>query len=138
MENSLKRSSPKVITQLAPEDVFVFGSNEAGRHLAGAAFQALNWGAEFGKHYGLAGQTFAIPTLDKNLNKLSIESIGVYVMWFTQFAEENENLNFMVTEIGCGIAGFTHEQIAPLFKWAVKLQNIYLPVRFIDIIEQNG
>lgn len=99
--------------------VFVFGSNEAGIHGAGAAQVAYKkHGAQWGKSYGHYGDSFAIPTKDDDLQSLLIERIGQYVQGFLAYARGHRKLTFKVTQIGCGLAGFTPEQIAPLFKLA--------------------
>lgn len=100
--------------------VFVFGSNEAGIHGAGAARYALHEkGAVWGKGRGLHGQSYAIPTkggYSRHLKTLSIAKVKTYVDGFVKFANEYRETNFQVTAIGCGLAGFKHEDIAPLFE----------------------
>lgn len=97
--------------------IFVFGSNEAGIHGAGAAREALEkWGARRTKGIGLVGQSFAIPTKDHNIHTLPLEQVKKYVAYFLTFAMHRPELHFMVTQIGCGLAGFKKEEIAPLFK----------------------
>ena len=123
--------SPSNINVLAHDEIFVFGSNEAGRHGAGAAKQAMRWGAKYGQGYGLQGQTFAIPTMDYNIMPLSIEKIAYYVNRFAGDAAEHPELHFLVTEIGCGLGGKTVEEIAPLFEGCKNDHNIYLPERFL-------
>jgi len=122
------------ITKLAPNQVFVFGSNLAGKHGRGAAKQALKWGARYGKGEGLCGQTYGIPTKDRNLNVLSLEQIAKHINRFIKFAKQHPNLEFLVTEIGCGLAGYKPKDIAPLFRKALKVHNIKLPDRFIEIL----
>ncbi len=127
-----QRISPKWINKLAEHEIFVFGSNLAGAHGAGAAKLAMNWGAVWGKGVGLHGQTYAIPTMQGG-----IETIKPYVDDFLTFAKSKPNLKFLVTEIGCGIAGFTVEEIAPLFKNAIdeNIANVYLPKSFYGVLE---
>jgi hypothetical protein len=97
--------------------IFVFGSNEAGIHGAGAARAAhLHYGAVMGKGYGLMGESFAIPTKDHNIDSLSVEEVKHYVEMFLRYASKNRKLTFKVTQIGCGLAGFTPKQIAPMFE----------------------
>ncbi len=101
--------------------VFVFGSNEAGRHGAGAALAAKQrFGAEIGKGsgymWGEKGHCYAIPTKDRNIKTLSLESIEVYVAQFRRFALAHPEMDFFVTRVGCGLAGYTDADIAPLFK----------------------
>lgn len=100
-----------------PKPVFVFGSNEAGIHGAGAAYVAWkNHGAERGIGIGHVGNSYAIPTKDKQIQTLPLERVKFYVQDFIHFAAAYGNLDFQVTRIGCGLAGFTDEDIAPLFK----------------------
>ena len=125
------RISEGKIYQLYDNEVFVFGSNEAGIHGAGAAKQAyFMFGAEYGKGEGLHGQSYAIPTKDHNIGPLSMHRICDYVHRFIDFAEQNPQYDFLVTEIGCGLAGLKPEQVAPLFKEVVDIENIFLPKRF--------
>ena len=131
------RISAKYIDKLSDNEIFVFGSNTQGAHGGGAARTAMNWGAIYGQAFGLQGKTFAIPTVDYTKSgKMSIETIKEYVDKFLDFAKENKDKKFLVTEIGCGIAGFKVSDIAPLFKEALKdeFDNIYLPQSFIDYL----
>lgn len=97
--------------------IFVFGSNEAGRHGKGAALYARNnYKAICGQSYGLQGQSFAIPTKDKNLNTLPLWKIETYIKTFIKFAIEHPEYKFYLTRIGCGLAGYTDKDIAPMFK----------------------
>lgn len=120
------------ITQLEPYEIFVFGSNLAGRHEKGAAKTAIKFGAKYGQGIGLSGQTYAIPTKDENIKTLPISKIEQYINDFIKFATENPDYCFLVTEIGCGLAGYKVEQIAPLFEKIKTLntQNIILPSSF--------
>lgn len=113
-----------------PDDVFVFGSNLDGMHLGGAARAAVkNFGAVMGQGVGFQGQSYAIPTMQGGVN-----TIKPYVDQFIDFARECDQNTFYVTPIGCGIAGFTPEEIAPLFDKAADLYNVRLPKSFYDII----
>lgn len=125
------RITPDNITTLAPDEIFVFGINSEGRHAGGAAAQAMIWGAEWGRGEGLQGQTYAIPTMFVTVNE-----IKPYVDRFIEFAKRNPEKRFLVTKIGCGIAGFEADQIAPLFELAVtdSIKNICLPADFFIII----
>lgn len=99
--------------------VFVFGSNLAGRHGKGAALEArLKHGAVYGQGNGLWGQSYAIPTKDWYLRSLPLDTIQFYVDTFIRIATERPELTFNVTRIGCGLAGYTDAQIAPMFKGA--------------------
>lgn len=121
------------ITDLRPGEIFVFGSNLEGAHGGGAALLAYRkWGAVWGQGAGLQGQTYGIPTMHGGPEK-----IRPYVDEFIGFARLHPELKFLVTEIGCGIAGFTPEEIAPLFKAAVGVENICLPRRFWDVLSRN-
>ena len=133
------RITPEDITlkDIGQDDIFVFGSNEAGIHGAGAAYFALSLGAEFGQGFGLMGNTFAIPTKDWNIQQLPLSAIIFYVHRFIEFAIVNKDFRFYVTKIGCGLAGYTPEQIAPMFKTASNIDNIYLPSEFWDIINKQ-
>lgn len=96
--------------------IFVFGSNDSGVHGAGAAKTALEkHGAQWGKSYGHYGNSFAIPTKDEFIKTLPIERIEMYVQGFKAYALGKRKVNFKVTRIGCGLAKYTDEQIAPLF-----------------------
>lgn len=123
------RIIPSVIYSLAPNEIFVFGSNALGMHHAGAARVAYNeFGAEWGNGEGLQGQSYSIPTMEGEHNtKLAI-------MRFTQYAREHPKLKFLVTPVGCGIAGYTPEEIAPMFKDAAYLENVYLPISFWKVL----
>lgn len=129
------RVSPDVIKELKDNEIFVFGSNLAGKHGAGAARKALEWGAVYGNPEGMQGATYAIPTKDMFIREtLPIEHIKRYVDRFIIFAKIHSNLKFLVTEIGCGLARRKPEDIAPLFIDAINLPNVYLPKRFVDIL----
>lgn len=117
------RTTPDFITELQPNEIFVFGSNLAGMHGGGAAYVAhRKFGAIMGQGVGLQGQSYAIPTMQGG-----VETIRPYVDEFIAFAKEHQDLTFFVTRIGCGIAGFTDEEISPLFKEAHSVGNIVLP-----------
>lgn len=125
--------TPDNITALGPDEVFVFGSNLAGNHAGGAARTArLKFGAKMGQGEGMQGQSYAIPTMQGG-----VETIKPYVDRFIDLATEWDQTTFYVTRIGCGIAGFTDEQIAPLFDRAYDLYNVRLPRSFAEIIERN-
>ena len=127
-----KRISPKWIKHLEENEIFVFGSNLEGKHGGGAAKLAMNWGAVWGKGVGLYGQAYAIPTMQGG-----VETIKPYIDEFIDFAKKHPELKFLVTEIGCGIAGFTVKEIAPLFKNAIDQENIFLPERFYNELTDN-
>ena len=121
------------IDTLEKDEIFVFGSNLAGHHMGGAARVAnIKFGAEWGVGVGLTGQSYAIPTMQGG-----VETIRPYVDEFIEFANQHQNMKFLVTRIGCGIAGFKDEEIAPLFRKAVFVSNIYLPQKFYDILLES-
>ena len=112
-----------MITQLGPGEVFVFGSNAAGWHAGGAAATALEkFGAGQGQGHGLHGQSYAIDTMS------GFETLPAEVAAFLAFTVGHPELTFLVTEVGCGIAGYSPAEIAPLFRGAGA--NVVLPERF--------
>jgi hypothetical protein len=120
-----------LVTELAANEVFVFGSNHAGRHGKGAAAQACKWGAKNGQGSGLMGRTYGIPTKGYDLSRaLPIREIRSEVDVFIAFAAANPELTFLVTEVGCGLAGYDARDIAPLFRPCLKLSNVVLPEGF--------
>lgn len=124
--------TPENITTLGQDDIFVFGSNLEGNHAGGAArYARKHFGAIMGQGVGLQGQSYAIPTMQGG-----IETIKPYVDDFINFAYECDQNTFYVTRIGCGIAGFKDEEIAPLFKEARHLYNVRLPKSFVEIIDR--
>jgi hypothetical protein len=127
-----------LVRNLEPNQIFVFGSNEAGRHGRGAAKTALSFGAKYGIGEGLAGHTYGIPTKNKQMQVLSINRIKKYVDTFIEFAKVNPQYTFLVTQIGCGLAGYVPNQIAPLFIEAVRIKNIWLPKAFWEIINRKN
>ena len=132
ISGSLGQFTPEMIKSLEPNEVFVFGSNLGGFHAGGAARAALNhFGAVWGQGVGLQGQSYAIPTMHGG-----VDAIRPYVDEFIQFAQSRPDLYFYVTRIGCGIAGFSDEQMAPLFAGALPLDNVALPKSFYDILTQ--
>lgn len=125
------------ISQLQNNEVFVFGSNLSGIHGAGGAKDAMKWGAKYGVYEGLSGQTYAIPTKDADIKlPLDIEIIRKYVERFISFAKTNNNLVFLVTEIGCGLSGYRVSDIAPLFYDAFYIPNIKLPDSFRNYLQK--
>jgi hypothetical protein len=118
------------IESLEPHQVFVFGSNASGQHGGGAARTAHErFGAVWGQGHGLHGQSYAIDTMS------GLTVIAHEVATFLAFAAEHPELELLVTEIGCGIAGYTPEQIAPLFREAPS--NVVLPARFLAVLERS-
>lgn len=118
-----------------PESVFVFGSNLAGRHGAGAAFTAYEkYAYPWGYAIGLYGRAYGIPTKDMKLKPISLKVIAEYVQVFLSDARKHSRYQFIVTRVGCGFAGFTDDQIAPLFARAPK--NVQLPPQWDVIIAE--
>lgn len=115
--------TPDRISELKDNEIFVFGSNLAGHHGGGAARLAYNrFGAVWGQGVGLQGQAYAIPTMQGG-----VETIKPYVDEFILFAEQHPEYKFLVTRIGCGIAGFRDEEIAPLFKNTIDFKMSFFP-----------
>lgn len=124
--------TPENITDLKANEVFVFGSNLKGQHGGGAAKLARKWGAKWGKGIGMAGQTYAIPTKKDFVKTMPIDEIELFVSQFIFYAKDHAELMFLVTKIGCGLAGYEVEDIAPLFKKAIGISNIILPIEFTN------
>ena len=130
--NGIERPAytPEWITELRPDEVFVFGSNLEGMHGGGAALVAFRkFGAVMGCGVGLRGQSYGIPTMHGG-----VDAIRPYVDDFIAFAREHADLFFFVTRIGCGIAGFRDREIAPLFADALHLENVCLPETFVKVL----
>lgn len=126
--------TPSRISHLNENQIFVFGSNLQGMHGGGAARYAMDhFGAVYGEGVGRTGQCYAIPTMHGG-----IEAIRPYVDEFIAYAAAHRELEFLVTPIGCGIAGFTEQEIAPLFCKALKHGNIILPEGFVREIEKKN
>lgn len=131
MEEELNYT-PENITKLGEDEIFVFGSNLEGLHLGGAARTAVEkFGAKMGQGVGLQGQSYAIPTMQGG-----VETIKPYVDEFIDLAREWDQTTFYITRIGCGIAGFKDEEIAPLFADAMDLYNVRLPESFVKVIRK--
>ena len=124
--------TPDMITSLSDNEIFVFGSNLQGMHGGGAARVAYErFGAVFGQGVGLQGKSYAIPTMQGG-----VETVKPYVDDFIKFAETHPEYRFLVTRIGCGIAGFKDSDIAPLFYAALDIENIILPQTFVTILNE--
>ena len=122
------RFTPDFITELKDNEIFVFGSNLQGMHGGGAARLAYEkFGAIWGQGVGLQGQSYGIPTMHGG-----VDAIKPYVDEFIEFAKSHPELTFLVTRIGCGIAGFRDEEIAPLFNECIEIDNVILPRSFIQ------
>ena len=125
------KTTPEIITELKPNQIFVFGSNLAGRHGKGAALLArMKFGARQGQGTGLMGQCYGIATKDARMNVLPIEAICTQVHRFLLFANKHQELEFLVTKIGCGLAGYKPKEIRPCFIGIEIPPNVSLPVEF--------
>jgi hypothetical protein len=103
-------------TQPQNDEVFVFGSNLAGIHGAGAAKQAVKYGARYGVGVGMSRRTYAIPTKDYDIKTLPVDQIKPYIERFVKFTNEHAGVKFFITRVGCGLAGHKDSEIAPLFR----------------------
>ncbi len=127
-----ERVAPHLIHSLAPDEVFVFGSNVFGKHNGGAAYIALTrFGAVMGQKEGIQGQSYAIPSVG-----CTFEDIKEAVERFTEYVVLHPNKKFMLTAIGCGNAGYTPRQIAPLFCSAYSFGNVYVPASFLPYVQK--
>ncbi len=121
--------------------IFVFGSNLAGRHGMGAALCARrHWGATPGKggSKGRDGQAYAIPTKDNGLTTLPLFRIKDYVRDFIDYVRSREHLTFLVTRVGCGLAGYEDHEIAPLFREVKDFQNVVLPKEWLQTYKEES
>lgn len=132
--------TPEIITSLKDNEIFVFGSNEAGIHGAGAALNALhNFGAKPYGGYGIMGQSFAIPTKDYNIKTLPLSKIEMYIDKFIQYVLNNKQYTFYLTKIGCGLAGYKPHEIKEILWNVINKRspfsfpnNLIIPVEFMD------
>ena len=125
--------TPNFITELKDNEIFVFGSNIRGMHGGGAARIAnMKFGAEWGVGEGITGKCYALPTMEGG-----VDYVAGKVQYFIKCASEHPELKFYVTRIGCGIAGFTDEEIAPLFLVAMEMENVILPESFVEILNKE-
>lgn len=133
---SFASPSDSVITCLAENEIFVFGSNTSGMHGKGAAKMAyVKYGAKSGQGFGHFGQSFAIPTKGSRAKKtLALSSIQKYIDEFMSYAVAHPKLEFHVTQIGCGLAGLRPENVAPLFSKARGVANVHLPCEFLAVL----
>ena len=136
MDDWKNRITPEKIQYINENEVFVFGSNTVGHHLGGAAKTATDkFGAVWGVNSGITGRCYAVPTVDldpktRYVEKMPLIYIRHKIVDLINYAKRHKYKTFFITEIGCGIAGFTIDEIAPLFKEAIKVNNIHLPLRF--------
>jgi hypothetical protein len=133
------RYTPENITELAPNEIFVFGSNKRGIHGAGAARVAVEkFGAHYGEGEGLQGKSYAFPTKDENIETLPLDDIEVSVLRLIAACKKYPQKTFLLTKVGCGLACYSVESIANLFKSNTPLpKNLILPKEFADIIYSN-
>ena len=126
-------------------EIFVFGSNLAGRHGKGAAKYALeHYGAIYGVGWGRQGDSFAIPTKDEHLYTLSLDAIWVaikcvFITYINYHYDDSMKLHYNITAIGCGLAGYTPEQISPMFYWCLEekyKQYCTLPKEFLAVLNE--
>ena len=115
------------ITKLEPNEIFVYGANLLGKHGLGAAKQALKFGAVYGR-FGLVGQTYGIPTKDKNLKTLPLPIIKSYIDIFEGVVRDRQDLTFLITKVGCGWANYQEWQIKPLFQNFYQFENVVMPM----------
>lgn len=120
------RHTPDTIVRLAADEVFVFGSNASGHHGGGAARAAMKFGAVWGEGRGLHGQTYAIDTMS------GWEVLAAEASTFVAFAADHGELTFLLTPVGCGIAGYSATDVAPLF--ASVASNVTLPESFARVL----
>lgn len=119
------------------DTIFVFGSNLAGRHGAGAAkFAAQFYGAEYGIGEGITGKAYALPTKDANIKTLAFEDVQWHCQQFLDYARRTRDSLFQLTRVGCGLAGLRDEDMAPLFKTAP--ENVLLPGHWVLLNKQLG
>ena len=132
-EMQTKRCTPEMITSLKPNEVFVFGTNPEGEHKSMAAKLAVEkFGAKMGEGEGLFGQSYAIP-----VHKHRTEKMEQAVFRFVEFAKSHPEFVFYVLPIGCGAAGMEVNLVAPMFKLSVGLDNVYLPMDFIEALKKT-
>lgn len=137
----MKSKKAGILKNQTNMEIFIFGSNLAGIHGAGAAKYAVkHHGAIYGQGVGLQGSSYAIPTKDENIRTLPLETINKYVTDFIIFAIDHPEMTFMVSAIGCGLAGLRPEDIAPMFSSVpnnVKLPKMFLEVLYDEIDESR-
>ena len=130
----MKNYTPEFITSLKSNEVFVFGSNLNGNHAGGAAYQALQkFGAEMGNAEGMQGQSYAIPTLDKNMERINLTDLERSIGRFYDYADEHPDLIFYLTKIGCGIAGYEVSDIATVVNCRDIPANVIIPEEFTHV-----
>nr|DAI66491.1 MAG TPA: hypothetical protein [Caudoviricetes sp.] len=135
----MKNYTPEKITSLKENEIFVFGSNLNGNHAGGAAYLAVEkFGAQMGNPEGIQGQSYAIPTLDKNMDRINLTDLEQSICRFYQYAEENPGKVFYMTKIGCGIAGYELSDIATVVNCRNIPDNVIIPEEFTHIPGYKG
>ena len=136
MEEKYKGYTPDYIDTLLTGQIFVFGSNALGYHTGGASGTARKkFGAVWGQAEGLQGQSYAIP-VDYGKNIRKDKEVKEAVDRFVAFAKGHPELFFLVTRVGCGIAGYHDDEMAQFFIDALELKNVSLPKSFVEAL--NG
>jgi hypothetical protein len=131
--------SKPLITELGSHEIFVFGSNLSGIHGAGAANTAFKrFGAKYGVGEGITGSSYALPTKNRELQTLPLDTIKTHVNKFFDLALPHKEYTFLVTEVGCGFAGYSHEDVAPFFERALGCDHIFLPESFWNVIVKDA
>ncbi len=134
-----RQYTPENITELKENEVFVFGSNLNGNHTGGAAYLAVEkFGAEMGNAEGIQGQSYAIPTLDKNMERINLTDLEQSINRLYDYAEENPEKTFYMTKIGCGIAGYEVSDIATIVNCRDIPANIIIPEEFTHVSGFKG
>ena len=134
-----RQYTPENITELKENEVFVFGSNLNGNHTGGAAYLAVEkFGAEMGNAEGIQGQSYAIPTLDKNMERINLTDLEQSINRLYDYAEENPGKTFYMTKIGCGIAGYEVSDIATIVNCRDIPANIIIPEEFTHVSGFKG
>lgn len=129
---------PENLIAIESHEIFVFGSNQAGRHGAGAAKTALDrFGAVYGEGEGLFGQSYALPTLDKNFNKLDIITLKQGIQRFLRCVKETPEKEFLLTKVGCGLAGYSENYIIGVFAYAISYRDWSLEKELSNLIFPN-
>ena len=136
------RITPELITELKENEIFTFPSNTAAVHGKGAALQAMKFGASRKVAQGFSGQTYAIPTrrfINGGNGNYKIETLPLFdiecnIVKFMRDAVYHPEFTFLVTPIGCGLAGYLPSQIAPMFKFAIDKEHIHLPASFWKLL----
>lgn len=132
----MTRYTPPDIRTLSPGEIFVFGSNLDGRHGKGAAkFANQKFGAQWGVAEGITGRCYALPTVGHNLSRMPIEDVEKHVNTFLRCTSLFPELTFLVTLVGCGLAGHKIQDIGPMF--SERTDNVILPIEFHEAMQNN-